>query len=79
MAYLLGFFIFMIVFMIIAIKTRQMRWYIIGAIFQLAALLGEMMDFRLNEEETIVKWIIYFAILLITMIIIKFRRKSNSN
>ena len=76
--YLVGYFLFMLVFMGIAIKTLKVKWYIIGAVFQLCAMLGQKLTLQ-NKAEIISTWIVYFAILLITACVMKRKNKKNNS
>ena len=70
----IGYFSIMIIFMIIAILTakgkRAWIWYAIGAILQLLSLLGHQKAAAMNGTDTTMHWIVYFALLIITAILI---------
>ncbi len=69
----------MLVFMVTAVKTLKIRWYVIGAIFQLCALLGEIPTIYNDRTGIIIKWVVYFVILLITAFIIKIKKKKSNS
>ena len=60
--------------MIIAIVTAKGKgawiWYAVGAIFQLVPLLGNQKAAAMNGTDTTMHWIVYFALLIITAILI---------
>ena len=62
----IGYFLIMIIFMIIAIVTAKGKgawiWYAVGAIFQVVPMLG--------NQKAAMYWIVYFALLIITAILI---------
>lgn len=70
----IGYFLIMIIFMIIAIVTAKGKgawiWYVIGAILQLFSLLGNQKMAAINGTDTTMHWVVYFALLIITAIII---------
>ena len=70
----IGYFLIMIVFMIIAIITAKGRgawiWYAIGAILQLLSLSGNQKAAVMNGADATIHWIVYFALLIITAILI---------
>ncbi len=78
----LGFALVMIVFMIVSIisaKTKK-AWifYSIGAVLQLVSLSGNEELAKVNGADTTLDWIIYFALLIITaVLVIKRYNKHN--
>ncbi len=70
----IGYFLIMIIFMIIAIVTAKGKgawiWYAIGAILQLLSLAGNQKVAAMNGTDITMHWIIYFALLIITAILI---------
>ena len=84
----IGYFLIMIIFMIIAIVTAKFKgawiWYAIGAILQLLSLSGNQKVAAMNGTDTTMHWIVYFALLIITAILIvkrynKARTSSNTD
>lgn len=87
-----GFFLIMIVFMIVAIINAKKKtawiWYSIGSILQLLSLLGKQKSASYYGYNTTVDWIIYFGLLIAsaTLIVNKYNKallhqntNSNSN
>ena len=76
----IGYFLFMIIFMSIAIATAKSKaawiWYVIGAGIQLLALLGNQKTANVNGTETSGDWIFYVVLLFITAVIIDRRYKK---
>ncbi len=71
----MGYFLIMIIFMIIAVVTAKGKgwiWYTIGAVLQLIAQLGS----AASGTDTAILWFIYFVLLIITAIIIVRRRNT---
>lgn len=79
---LIAYFAIMICFMIIAISTAKSNgsWiaYAIGAIFQFPSLLGNQKHAAISGVNITVYWIIYFALLIVTAILMDKRRKKAS-
>ena len=79
----IGYFLFMIICMIIAIVTAKGKgawiWYAIGAILQLISLSGNQKAAAMNGTDTTMHWIFYFALLIITApLIVKRHNKANT-
>ena len=70
----IGYFLIMIIFMIIAIVTAKSKgawiWYAIGVVLQLLSLSGNQKTAVMNGTDTTMHWVIYFALLIITAILI---------
>lgn len=70
----IGYFLIMLIFMIIAIVTAKGKsawvWYAIGAILQLLSLSGNQKVATMNGTDTTIHWIVYFALLIVTAILI---------
>lgn len=81
----IGYFSIMIIFMIIAIVTAKGKgawiWYAIGAILQLLSLSGNQKVAAMNGTDTTVHWVVYFALLIITAILIvrRYNKASTSS
>lgn len=80
----IGYFLIMIVFMIVAIVTAKGKsawiWYAIGAILQLLSLFGNQKAAAANGTDVTMYWIIYFVLLVITAILIVTRySKANTS
>ena len=81
----ISYFLIMIIFMIIAIVTAKGKsgwiWYAIGAILQLLSLSGNQKVATMNGTDTTMHWIIYFALLIITAILIvkRYNKASTSS
>ena len=78
----IGYFLIMIIFMVIAIITAKGKtvwiWYVIGAILQLLSLLGNQKNSVMRDTDITIYWIIYVALLVITAILINKRRDKSS-
>ena len=79
-----GYFLIMIIFMVIAIVTAKGKgawiWYAIGAILQLLSLSGNQKVATMNGTDTTMHWVVYFALLIITAIlIVKRYNKANAS
>lgn len=70
----IGYFLIMIIFMIVAIVTAKGKgawiWYAIGAILQLLSLSGNQKVAAVNGTDTTMHWVVYFALLIITAVIV---------
>lgn len=70
----IGYFLIMIIFMIIAIVTAKGKgawiWYAIGAVLQLLSLFGNQKAAAANGTDATMHWIIYFVLLAVTAILI---------
>ncbi len=77
----LGFFLLMLIFMGVAIRTQKKKWFTIGAVFQFMSIVGIMLEpiDSLAKIKIIIYLIIYIAILLITAFVMKRRNKNNNN
>lgn len=81
----IGYFLIMIIFMIIAIVTAKGKgawvWYAIGAILQLLSLSGNQKAAAMNGTDTTMHWIAYFALLIITAILVvkRYHKASTSS
>lgn len=69
-----GFFLIMIVFMIVAIINAKKKtawiWYALGSTLQLLSLLGNQKSANYYGDNTTVEWIIYFGLLIVSAILI---------
>ncbi|MBQ7125231.1 MAG: hypothetical protein IJO00_02595 [Clostridia bacterium] len=78
----IGYFLIMIIFMVIAIVTAKGKgawiWYAIGAILQLLSLSGNQKVAAVNGTDTTMHWIVYFALLIITAVIVVKRYNKTS-
>lgn len=74
---LLGFFMIMILFSIVAIVRGKNEgawvWYIIGATIQLISLLGIQKTAHIYGTNTTGYWIVFFFLLITTAIIVRVR------
>ena len=72
--YYLGYFWFMLLFMIVAIIVARTKgawaFYAIGAVIQLMSLYGKQKTADLLGIDMTTPWIIYFLILLVTALVI---------
>ena len=81
----IGYFLIMIIFMIVAIVTAKGKgawiWYAIGAILQLLSLSGNQKVAAVNGTDTTMHWVVYFALLIITAVIVvkRYNKASTSS
>ena len=80
LAYYFGYFLFMIIFMLVAIsKAKSKRawiWYAIGAFVQLIPMYGNQVEANMNGVDETLDWIVYFGLLIITAIVVNARYKK---
>lgn len=73
----IGYFLVMIIFMVIAIarakRKRAWIWYGIGAVLQLMALLGNQKFPDANGNDTIVDWMVFIGLLIVSALLMKKR------
>ena len=78
----IGYFLFMTIFMVVAIFTAKSKtawiWYAIGAGVQLLGLLGNQTTANENGTDITGYWIVYIGLLLISAKIIDSRYKKAS-
>lgn len=79
----LGYFLIMIIFMVVAIVTAKSKaawiWYAAGAVLQLVALIGNQIAANINGIDTTLRWIVYFGLLILTAIlVVKRYNKANA-
>ena len=77
----IGYFLIMIIFMVIAIITAKGKtawiWYGIGAAFQFLGQAGNHKVASLYAKDTTLDWIIYVVILVVSAILIDKRHKNS--
>lgn len=79
-AHLFGYFLFMIVFMVIAIITakRKISWvfYAAGAIWQYFSLSGLQREAVYTGTDTTLYWITYGVLLILAAVLIILKKKK---
>ena len=72
-AYLIGYFSIMIIFLVVAIKTQKMKWHVIGSVIQLLSLAGLTLS---GSGDVAKEWLLYILILLVGIILVIERQQS---
>ena len=82
--YCLGYFLVMIIFMVVAIVIASAKskaaWgcYVIGAVIQLLSLVGNQKIANVSGTNTTLHWVVYFGLLIISAIlVVKRYNKAN--